>query len=527
MARVNLSAGVSFLKYCATGVVNTLVSYLVFLLLRRIGATAAVSLAIGYASGMVTSYLLNALWTFAQPVKSGRQALRFLVANLFVLLISEALLQWIMHHITHVADVAQAINLLPTTLVGFYINRRYVFKVNSNRLSRDEKNDNHFWLFGLIAFLLVAVQRIIVLFGEWEAAKIHHLPVSAYQLWVKGMIHWDARWYLEIAQFGYQNIAQTAFWPFYPWVIRWTHEWTSLSYPVAAIVVSLVSFFLAIWVMLLWVNGWLGFKAALSAAILFCFYPTSFYFDAAYTESLFLLLMFLSVEASRRNRVWWANIFASLATLTRNTGGLIGFILFFQYLQNKRMDFRFWLPVWWRKLSWQAVAFLLPSASLLVYCYHLKQRFHSWMPFLKAERKHWHRQFMWPWKAFAHTLYLYHHPRLTVMQHRYIAFELAAFLVMLVLLVSSLGLLAWRRRFTEWGVLLYMLSVSFITSSEPSMNIPDYLVSLPRYVLMLFPGFAAIAKLLRSLVLCVLIAALCAIVLAWKSGVFFRGIWIA
>lgn len=515
-----------FLKYCVTGVLNTGVSYVVFSFLVFLGVGSAAALAAGYVCGMATSYVLNARWTFQTSAKHTWQLVKFIGINVGVLIFSEGCLRLISHHVIASPYLAQALNLIPTTLVGFYVNRKYVF---TKRTADDVSPSD--WRrvvrYAFIALAMVVAQRVIVAAGEIHGASHTKYAWTWYRVFVIDMIHWDAGWYLEIARHGYVRLTETAFWPLYPWFIRWFHEGTGIGYDVSAIVLSAISFFLAIWFFLLWIDESLGAKAAISGGLLFVFYPTSFYFDAAYTESLFTLFAILAVYTSRRGHLFWANVWTALATLTRNTGGLLGFILFFDYVQKKQIGWKFWTRTWWRKLSWRAVYFLIPAATLVVYCYRLKRQFGMWTPFLYAEHHHWHRHYLAPWICIERTVQFLIHPKTTIMSQEYIQFEVAAFVAVVVLVGFTLGYMLWRRQAAYIGWFLYVLSVGFITSSEPSVNIPDYLVSLPRYVLMLFPAFGIVGKVLRSVTLCAFIALLFAVVLFWKSGVFYRGIWIA
>jgi putative flippase GtrA len=122
-------AGVAqFLRFGLVGVANTATSYLVIRLLAPALGVAAAS-AIGYAAGVMQSFLLNRFWTFSSTRSEGRlsgEVLRFLAVNLacgglFTLINSLA---------------EPHIGLLPATLagvamvtpLGFILNRFIVFR---------------------------------------------------------------------------------------------------------------------------------------------------------------------------------------------------------------------------------------------------------------------------------------------------------------------------------------------------------------------------------------------------------------
>ena len=69
-------------------------------------------------------------------------------------------------------------------------------------------------------------------------------------------------------------------------------------------------------------------------------FPTAYFLHAAYSESLFLLLVLGSFYAARRERWAWAGALGALATFTRITGfGLIPALLV-EYLIQKRFRLR-------------------------------------------------------------------------------------------------------------------------------------------------------------------------------------------
>lgn len=133
---MNLQTILRFIKYCAVGVLNTGVSYVVFALLHYLGCNPEVSLAISYVAGMGTSYALNARWTFQRSTWSAREAVVFLLTNGVILLLSEGSLEILRRHIGNVY-AAQAVNLIPITLLGFIANQLIVFPNRTKRAELD------------------------------------------------------------------------------------------------------------------------------------------------------------------------------------------------------------------------------------------------------------------------------------------------------------------------------------------------------------------------------------------------------
>src|SRR5579875_1651458 len=98
----------------------------------------------------------------------------------------------------------------------------------------------------LSALVLVIIQRTIMLMSAVHISIRQNFPLSPVRLWSYGYKHFDGGWYIEIAQNGYTNLKQTAFWPLYPWLMRIVHSITVLSYPTSGVIISTVCFVIAL-----------------------------------------------------------------------------------------------------------------------------------------------------------------------------------------------------------------------------------------------------------------------------------------
>lgn len=380
-------------------------------------------------------------------------------------------------------------------------------------------------LFRFLGFAVgvVLLQRIVLGISMVVYLHRHHIAWNFYTLLVKGYTHWDSSWYILLARTGYTNLKQTAFLPLYPMTMGVLHACTHLSLATCGILISLLSFVVALFFLGLVVEREFSRRTAFIAMMLVAFFPTSYYFDSVYTEAMFMALSLAAVYFSNTHRFWIAGFFAALATFTRNTGLLLLLVLAFDYLRYRHMGYRFWQVEWWRKLNLRVLGLFLPPVVLFLYCSWLKVRFGSFFAFLEAEH-YWHRGYMSPWMAYSHTLLLVFRERPTIMQHSYVVVEAAAFTFAAVSLL--LGLRHVRRSATQLGWWLYLLAVTWITSSEPALNIPDYLLSLPRFALMMFPGFVYLADV-RPKWLVWVVFTLFAVLLTMKAEQFFQGHWIA
>ncbi|HZU14483.1 MAG TPA: hypothetical protein VFB58_16705 [Chloroflexota bacterium] len=133
-------------------------------------------------------------------------------------------------------------------------------------------------------------------------------------------------WYAQIAEHGYQysatHMSSMGFYPAYPLAIRAAMFIVSNPY-VAGEILSALFLAAAAVLLAIWMHdrGW-GDRAPLAMVILLM-YPFSLFFAAAYSESMFLMLL-LAVWVSFERRLWYlAAVSSVLLVLTRPTGVVV------------------------------------------------------------------------------------------------------------------------------------------------------------------------------------------------------------
>jgi hypothetical protein len=155
---------------------------------------------------------------------------------------------------------------------------------------------------------------------------------------------WDAAWYLTIAKHGYQPGAapqsplRAVFFPFYPLLLRALNE---LGAPllIAGVLISTAAFGAALYGLqrLVALEHGDGGAATLAAwALALC--PTTVFFSAIYTDSLYLALSIAVFLHARRGSWAPAALLTALAGATRNTGILLLAPLALIYLYGPRND---------------------------------------------------------------------------------------------------------------------------------------------------------------------------------------------
>ena len=141
------------------------------------------------------------------------------------------------------------------------------------------------------------------------------------------LARWDAVWYLRVAETGYgESEARAAFFPLYPFLVRvlaTPFGASPAALLVAAYAVALGAFLGALTLLHRLVSVELGRPLAHPTLLLLAVFPAALYFGAPYAESLFLLLSVGAFYAARTGRWAWAGACAAAAAATRNSGVLL------------------------------------------------------------------------------------------------------------------------------------------------------------------------------------------------------------
>ena len=337
--------------------------------------------------------------------------------------------------------------------------------------------------------------RVLLVIGTYLSFILFPVPAHVYPqspVDMTGLLlswkHWDAIDYIQIAQSGYQNGLQTAFFPLFPLLAKgMALLFLNRAYTLAAMLVSNLALFGALYVIYQIAADALGEAVGRRAMLYLCIFPTAFFFFAAYNESLFLLLSASALYSLRHQKWLLAGVLGALAALTRSAGVLL-VVPFLYELWMARDLSRPGLPKQLVGLLTKALPMILIPLGTLLYCLYCWRYFGNPFSFAAVE-KSWGRPFTLPWvgliDAFRQILVI--QPFGSFMEvHTLI--DLSAVLGFIALAVAG-----WRYlslRYTIWVVmlLLFMLSGSAIASADP-------LFADQRYVLEMFPGFMMLAAL--------------------------------
>lgn len=215
---------------------------------------------------------------------------------------------------------------------------------------------------------------------ETFTGAFHYL----FDIWAK----WDAVWYLQIADQGYSPYDNsTAFFPLYPLLLTAVKPVFLGNGVLAGIFLSLTMCLLAFYLFFRLVEIDFGAKVARRSLFFLAIFPTSFFFQTIYSESLYLALTIGCLLAARRREFLIAGILGALATLTRSAGLLLLVPLLIMYFQGREWK--------WKSVGWDLLYLLFVPLGLLVWMLYLDIRFADPWLFSKAQ-SNWLRGFAWP-----------------------------------------------------------------------------------------------------------------------------------
>ena len=289
---------------------------------------------------------------------------------------------------------------------------------------------------------------------EWNILNLHS--------------HWDSAWYLDVAQHGYiyrrvQQLSNIVFFPLYPLLIKFVAYFILLgNYALAGWILSIIFLLLASFYLSKLVQEFhkkIDWQLPLMFLLIF---PTAFFLNGIYTESLFLFLSIASFYYTLKKNYWLAGLFGLLSSLTRITGVLLFIPLIWEYCASRKV--REWfsaqiLPI-----------FLVPLGTFCFFLFHYL-KFGDFKLFLKVE-DWWGRSFSINKEHFQ----LLTHPAT-------VNFMIDSLFVIFAIIIT---ILVFKKLRVSYG--LYMVATLLVALSTGTF------MSIGRYILVLFPMYILIAS---------------------------------
>lgn len=320
----------------------------------------------------------------------------------------------------------------------------------------------------------------------WDSPFLHDLGFGT-DVWAR----WDSGWFLRIAEHGYASQQGTAaFYPLYPGLVAVLGRAFGGHFLLAGLLLSLACCLASFVLLYRLAEPRLGEDGAARAVLYLAVFPMSLFLQAVYAESLYLACVLAAFLLAERGRFVWAAAFAGLALLTRPVA--VALLLALAWLAWRSASR-------WRNLAALCIAPLMFAA----YPLGLQWQIHDWRAFLHTESL-WHRKLS-PAGPFGGIWDGLHAGWEGIRQlvsgsgrHVYWPIEHGEPLHVASVNVEALGFLlvflwltwlTWRRLGTAYGI--FAAASLAIPLSVPSGRFP--LLSLPRFGLVVFPFFLALA----------------------------------
>jgi len=116
-----------WLRFAAVGGLNTLLSWMLYVLLEAGGVPYLLASALAFAAGAVDSYVLNRRWTFRSRARRSSEVARFAVVQAVGLATDVLLLEALVRDAGIALLVAQALVFPVASAVTFILSRQWAF----------------------------------------------------------------------------------------------------------------------------------------------------------------------------------------------------------------------------------------------------------------------------------------------------------------------------------------------------------------------------------------------------------------
>ncbi len=344
---------------------------------------------------------------------------------------------------------------------------------------------------------LVLLWRIVLVFipifgeaieGTRECCpEVLPRPIASWHDAAFGTWHrWDALWYSSIAQDGYQyhgerEATNVGFFPLFPLVNGVILRLTGLPIEASGAIVSTVVTLLACVVLYKLTVGETGEPGTAQRTVLYLIaFPAAYYLAIGYSEALYLLCVLGVFYFARQGKWWWCGALAFLVGLARLHGALLIVPLGYEYLRQKQWNLR-------AILRPEIMTVFAAPLSVLAFNLYLNAQFGQpagyFSPYFQIQTL-----FFKGIRAGAFPTF----PGTTLASSLFWLFNgapstesIAVMAALIFLLIMTVEV--WARLPRVYGV--YMLTVVLFSL------VGGDLISLPRFVVPMFPAFIALAQI--------------------------------
>jgi hypothetical protein len=356
------------------------------------------------------------------------------------------------------------------------------------------------------AALIVVLAKILVLTIGYTVTYLNGGAAPPLTIIMSMFNHWDASHYVSIAENGYVNTGDAAnfivFFPLYPALIRiFTFNFNYIN--LTALVISNASSLVAFGYLYKLAKLEFNESVALKTVLFLSVFPTAYFLSAPYTEGLFFALAIACIYYARLGNWQLAGSISLFAGLTRIEGLILLPALLVEYLHQKG-----WKP---RKIGLNILWTLPALGGFLIYLDINNQVTGNPFTFLTVEATHWSNRLdptagltaAYSWATTGHFP-----TNITV--------GLAPLLFAIFGLLT-IGVSAWRRMRPVYIVYMFFCWALAVSTS--------WWISVPRYVMGMFPMFMLMGLLSNRKPVNIAIAIVSGALLCYFTVFFALGWW--
>ncbi len=329
----------------------------------------------------------------------------------------------------------------------------------------------------------------IVLLSTWAAASLPaHSPAGfindalATPQPALTFIKWDAHWYTYIAAQGYDE-KSVVFFPVLVLLIRAVAAF-GLDYGLAGLIVCNLFALLSFVAMHVALSLDFPPRTVSRALYAYAVMPTAVFLNSIYTEPLFIAFSLTCVYFARQGRWWPAGVCAALATLTRNLGVCLVFLLAYEYYARCQLRGR---------QVRQLLALGLAPSMLVAFMVYNALSFGDPVAFVHSQYA-WGRTFGWPGDNFLRNL----DHMASLIPNTQAGVALDTFLV----LTGLSGLCA--ATFSRGSMPVSYLIIGWLWFLIPLFSTSSFLplYSISRFLLVVFPLYIVFARMPKAMFSC-------------------------
>ena len=361
-----------------------------------------------------------------------------------------------------------------------------------------------------VAILIALIAKIAVFSigyaTTYTTALANGYSTEPLKLIMNQFSRWDSPHYLFIAQNGYVNEGDAAnfivFFPLYPLLVRLI-TFDSAYINLSGLLISNISSIITVIYLFKLTRLDYTDSVAKKAVLYLSVFPTAYFLSAVYTESLFLALAIASLYYARKAKWPLAGFLGLLTSLTRIAGLLLLPVLVVEYFHQKAWK----IKAANLKLLWT----ILPAFGFIAYLIINYQVTGNFFTFMEIERVHWY-QTLNPLGGLAGAISYSSNnvfPESLTLGYAQVIFAVFGFLMVFASYKAKL-----RPSYQAYLLLTWMLSVS-----------TGFWISVPRYVLTMFPMFITLALYSQKRTVTITTTAIFSAALCFFTWLFATGTW--